>query len=76
MNIGVNPTVGGNKQSVEPNFFDFDKDLYGAHLKIKILQRIRDEKTFASVGELIKAMKSDEAFSRQQISEKYSLEDN
>jgi len=40
------------------------------------LQRIRDEKTFASVDELIKAMKSDEVFSRQQISEKYSLEDN
>lgn len=74
MNIGTNPTVGGNRQTVETYFFDFDKDLYGQTLEIKLLERIRDEKTFSGIEELIKAMQYDEIFARQQISKKYNLE--
>lgn len=67
MNIGTNPTVGGNTQSIETYFFDFDKDLYGKKLEIQLLKRIRDEKTFNSVDDLVIAMKEDEAFSRSYI---------
>ena len=49
MNIGTNPTVGGQHLSIEVNFFDLDIDLYDKTLRISILQRIRDEHKFESV---------------------------
>ncbi len=67
MNIGTNPTVGGERQTVETFFFDFDGDLYDKELSIEILARIREEKRFASVEELIAAMKEDDVFSRSWI---------
>ena len=67
MNIGTNPTVGGSAQTIETYFFDFSKDLYGQELEIQLLDRIRDEKTFASVDELVKAMKEDEKYARDYI---------
>lgn len=71
MNIGNNPTVGGSHQTIETFFFDFEKDLYDQHLQIELLERIREEKSFANVDQLVKAMKQDEVFSRKQIEEKY-----
>lgn len=67
MNIGTNPTVGGERQTIETYFFDFDQDLYGQQLEIQLLERIREEKTFDTIDELVAAMKTDEAFSRNYI---------
>ena len=67
MNIGTNPTVGGSAQTIETYFFDFDNDLYGQSLEIQLLDRIRDEKNFESVDELVKAMKADEIYARNHI---------
>jgi riboflavin kinase/FMN adenylyltransferase len=67
MNIGNNPTVGGNTQTIETYFLDFDADLYGKELTIEILTRIREEKHFDSVDALVLAMKEDETFSRSYI---------
>lgn len=75
MNIGTNPTVGGREQSVETFFFDFNEDLYDQELKIELLERIRAEKTFRNVEELVRAMKVDEAFSRKRIMENYDLKE-
>ncbi|MFD1094711.1 bifunctional riboflavin kinase/FAD synthetase [Salegentibacter chungangensis] len=72
MNIGTNPTVGGEEQSIETYFFGLDKDLYGRKLKIEMLVRIRDEKKFDSVDALKIAMKQDEAFSKQYIKDNYA----
>ncbi len=67
MNIGTNPTVGGIEQTVETYYFDLDQDLYGKQMEVVILTRIREEKNFASVDELVLAMKEDEKFSREFI---------
>ena len=71
MNIGTNPTVGGREQTIETYFFDFNEDLYGQQLTIEILTRIREEKHFNSVEELIEAMQVDEKFSREYIQNIY-----
>ena len=71
MNIGTNPTVGGKDQTIETYFFNLDRDLYGAELKIEMLVRIRNDKKFDSVNALKIAMKQDEAFSRQYIRDNY-----
>lgn len=68
MNIGTNPTVGGSDQTIETYFFDFSQDLYGRSLEIEMLARIREEKNFRNVEDLIIAMKADEQFSRAYIS--------
>ncbi|TDE45612.1 bifunctional riboflavin kinase/FAD synthetase [Flavobacterium rhamnosiphilum] len=49
MNIGFNPTVGGQKQSIEIHYFDFNADLYNQKISVSILQRIRSEQKFESV---------------------------
>mgnify|MGYP000498284320 CR=1 FL=1 len=52
MNIGMNPTVNGQKQTIEVHFLDFDKDIYGESIKIELLQRLRDEEKFESIDAL------------------------
>ena len=53
MNIGFNPTVEGQKQSIEIHYFDFNADLYNQKISVSILHRIRSEQKFESV-ELLK----------------------
>jgi riboflavin kinase/FMN adenylyltransferase len=52
MNIGTNPTVNGNYESIETHFFNFDQDIYNQKIQINVLQRIRDEQRFESVDAL------------------------
>ena len=59
MNIGTNPTFNEAKQSIEAHFFDFNQDLYGQHLTIMLLKRLRSEEKFNDVKDLISAMQND-----------------
>lgn len=52
MNIGVRPTVDGTSRSIEVHFFDLDKDLYDAGIRVSIHHRLRDEQKFESVDAL------------------------
>ena len=52
MNIGVNPTVNGNKRSIEMHLFKFNADIYDQKITVKILKRIRNEQKFESVMQL------------------------
>lgn len=60
MNIGTNPTVNGDKQTIEIHFFDLNESLYGAHLQIEILIRLRDEQKFESIDALKKQLYLDQ----------------
>ncbi len=53
MNIGYNPTVGGNRLSIEIHFLDFDSNIYNQKIAVSILHYIRPEQKFDSV-ELLK----------------------
>ncbi len=63
MNIGMNPTVSGDSESVEVHFFNFEKSIYGENLQIDILERIRDEQKFQSIEDLKHQLKKDKLFS-------------
>jgi len=52
LSIGFNPTVGGNELSIEAYFFDFDGDLYGQQLQVRLLHYLRDEAKFGSMEEM------------------------
>jgi len=59
--VGFNPTFTPERQiqSVEAFLLDFDRDIYGEHLKLEFVARIRDELKFESVGALIKMIEED-----------------
>jgi riboflavin kinase/FMN adenylyltransferase len=59
MNIGFNPTVNGQKQSIEIHYFDFNADLYNQKISVSILQRIRSEQKFESVDLLKEQLEKD-----------------
>jgi riboflavin kinase / FMN adenylyltransferase len=59
MNIGFNPTVGGNSLSVEVHYFDFDSDLYDQKIKVSILHYIRSEENFKTLDLLTKQLEKD-----------------
>ncbi|MBO4316932.1 MAG: hypothetical protein J5855_01450 [Mailhella sp.] len=52
-NVGTLPTFrNGSRRTVETHLLDFKEDIYGMHVEIDFLDRIRDEKRFSSVNEL------------------------
>jgi len=59
MNIGFNPTVNGQKQTIEVNLFDFDADIYGQKIEISLLQYLREEQKFGSVDLLKEQLNQD-----------------
>lgn len=52
LNIGTRPTISGGEQTVEAHIIDFDGDIYGKNMTIKVQHRLRDEQKFASLTEL------------------------
>jgi riboflavin kinase / FMN adenylyltransferase len=60
VNVGVRPTFEtGRGLLVEAHLLDFDDDLYGQTLRIAFLERLRGEKRFDSVAELVAQMRRD-----------------
>ena len=58
-NIGVKPTFGGNEVTIEAHLLDYAGDLYGRELRVQFLDRLRPERRFGSVAELVGQIKRD-----------------
>lgn len=67
MNVGFRPTLEGEQRSFEVHLFDFDQDLYGAHLQLDLLEMIRYEKKFESLKDLKSQLEEDQAKCRKLI---------
>ena len=54
MNIGYRPTVQDSKpeRRVEAHLLDFNGDLYGQEMELTFVEKLREEKKFASLAEL------------------------
>lgn len=64
-NIGHNPTFkDGHQINIETNIFDFDTDIYGEKLEIEFIRKIRDERKFPTVNDLIDQIRADVETSR------------
>jgi riboflavin kinase/FMN adenylyltransferase len=60
VNVGVRPTFDtGRGLLVEAHLLDFDGDLYGQTLRVAFLERLRGEKRFDSVDDLVAQMHHD-----------------
>jgi len=70
LNIGMNPTVSGNKESIEAHFFDFNENLYNQNIQINLMHRLRDEVKFESVQALKEQLLKDKETSLSYIKNK------
>jgi len=71
VNIGVRPTVDetASKPLVETHLFDYDGDLYGAHLRIHLVTRLRAEKRFSGLDALKAQIAADGARAREVLAD-------
>lgn len=60
LNIGNRPTVNnGNEISIEVHIIDFKTEIYNEYIEIKFIQKIRTEKKFDNIDELIEQLRTD-----------------
>ncbi|WP_307894412.1 bifunctional riboflavin kinase/FAD synthetase [Bacillus swezeyi] len=63
-NVGYKPTFYEKRPgqpSIEVNLFDFNREIYGSEMKIEWYKRLRSEKKFGSVDELVEQISKDKA---------------
>lgn len=71
LNIGFNPTIPNDfpKLSVEVYILDFNQDIYGKKMTVKIVKYLRPEKKCNSLEELKELINSDEVNWRKYLEE-------
>ena len=57
--VGTRPTFDLTKPLLEVYLFDFDRDIYGEYIHVDFIERIRDEKKFNSIEDLVAQMNQD-----------------
>jgi riboflavin kinase/FMN adenylyltransferase len=59
MNIGCRPTFGGDQQTLEVHIFHFSANIYGRHIAVRFISRLRAERQFDSHEALTKQLVAD-----------------
>ena len=59
LNIGNRPTIGDNRQTIEAHLFNFSGNLYGQTIDVYFVDKIRNERQFASIDELREQLNAD-----------------
>ncbi|WP_244833155.1 bifunctional riboflavin kinase/FAD synthetase [Clostridium sp. BJN0001] len=65
-NVGNNPTVNGEKRTVETHILDFDENIYGIEMNLYFIDKIRDEKKFSGIDDLKRQIEKDKNFAIKQ----------
>ena len=67
-NIGNRPTVdGGTRYLLEVHLFDFTRSVYGEHVEVEFVLKLRDEKKFDSFEALRRQILEDAASARKTL---------
>ena len=64
LNVGIRPTFGERRLTMEAHLLDFDGDLYGQWLTVEFVERLRGEQPFTGVEALKAAIAADVARAR------------
>jgi len=70
MNIGIRPTVDGQKKVIEVHILDFDQDIYEQNLTVMVYEYIRGEVKFDGL-EALKAQLAKDKITAAAILNKY-----
>lgn len=69
ISVGTNPTFGENDSvRIEAYLLDFDKEIYDRSIRLEFWKRLRDERRFVSVEELVAQMERDVEATRALVS--------
>jgi SHS2 domain-containing protein len=68
-NVGVRPSFDNGQRIVETHIFDFDHDLYGCDLVVEFVARLRDERRFEDVDDLVAQIERDSQAARRILAE-------
>ncbi|MGL5380967.1 bifunctional riboflavin kinase/FAD synthetase [Clostridium sp.] len=60
--VGNNPTVNGQQLTIETYILDFNSMIYDEEIEVYFIERIRDEKKFNSLDELVNQLFKDKEF--------------
>lgn len=72
MNIGVRPTVRTESAlTIEVHILGFNRMIYGETLTVAFLRRMREERRFGSVGELVRQLDEDREHARRLLASEY-----
>ncbi|MEG6521707.1 bifunctional riboflavin kinase/FAD synthetase [Desulfotomaculum sp. 1211_IL3151] len=69
-NIGTKPTFQGNslRTNIEVHLLDFCGDIYGKNIRVQYVSRLRDEKKFNSINDLVSQIQADVQSARFDLS--------
>jgi riboflavin kinase/FMN adenylyltransferase len=67
VSVGSNPTFQGSRRTVEAYVLDYDGDLYGEHVGVEFVQRLRAMAAFPDVEALLAAMAQDVTDTRRHL---------
>ena len=67
-NMGVRPTVGGEKPVLEVHLFEFNENIYSQRLRVKFIEKIRDEKKFDNLDMLKSQIQEDISIAKNILS--------
>ena len=68
--LGMRPTVNPTPRPLlEVHIFDFQKNIYGKHLRVTFLAKVRDEKKFDNLEQLKRAIAEDARRAREYFDE-------
>ncbi len=64
-NVGNRPTVAGGRSLLEVHLFDFNREIYGRHVQVSFLKKLRPERKFDSFEKLKEQIQRDAAQARE-----------
>jgi len=67
ISIGTNPTFQGRERKVEAYLLDVEVDVYGEHVALDFVSRLRETRTFDSAESLVAAIDDDVARTRDAL---------
>lgn len=71
-NIGTRPTLSGIRQQLEVHIFDFNQSIYGQHIEVVMVKKLREERKFDSIT----ALKEQIQLDSEQAKSHFGLNDN
>lgn len=71
ISVGVRPTVGGRRTVFEAHLIDFDGDLYGRHLCVEPVARLRGEEHFDGLDALARQIGEDVRAARRVLGQEH-----
>ena len=64
-NIGIRPTVGGQRVVLETHLLDYEGDLYGRMIRVRFIKKLREEQKFPSIDAMLVQIRKDIEESRK-----------